>query len=125
LVTNTAALGAAARPPRRLPETIASQPEDIQPENQAMTATKIVRHRSSSQEFVITRVFDAPRELVWKAWTEREGLMQWFAAEGFQDAGGQPRLRPVGSFTTAWSRDGKGCGGKFVSADRQAGADRA
>jgi uncharacterized protein YndB with AHSA1/START domain len=28
-------------------------------------------------EFSITRVFDAPRDLVWKALTERERLMQW------------------------------------------------
>lgn len=31
----------------------------------------------SEREFVITRVFDAPRELVWKAWTESEPLMHW------------------------------------------------
>jgi uncharacterized protein YndB with AHSA1/START domain len=28
------------------------------------------------KEFVITRVFDAPRERVWKAWTEAERLTQ-------------------------------------------------
>jgi uncharacterized protein YndB with AHSA1/START domain len=34
------------------------------------------------QELVITRVFDAPRELVWKAWTEPERLMRWWAPKG-------------------------------------------
>ena len=29
-------------------------------------------------EIVITRVFDAPRGSVWKAWTEREHLVQWW-----------------------------------------------
>lgn len=28
-------------------------------------------------EFSITRVFDAPRELVWRAWTEDAELAQW------------------------------------------------
>ena len=32
--------------------------------------------------FLITRVFDAPRELVFKAWTERETLAQWFGPKG-------------------------------------------
>ena len=29
------------------------------------------------QELVITRVFDAPRELVFKAWTEPEHFVRW------------------------------------------------
>jgi uncharacterized protein YndB with AHSA1/START domain len=29
-------------------------------------------------EFVITRVFDAPREVVWKSWTQAERLAQWW-----------------------------------------------
>ena len=34
-------------------------------------------------ELEITRVFDAPRSLVWRAWTEAELLKQWFGPEGF------------------------------------------
>jgi uncharacterized protein YndB with AHSA1/START domain len=29
-------------------------------------------------EAKVTRVFDAPRELVWKAWTEPEHFSHWF-----------------------------------------------
>jgi uncharacterized protein YndB with AHSA1/START domain len=36
------------------------------------------------QEVLITRVFDAPRELVWRAWTEPERLARWFGPEGFE-----------------------------------------
>lgn len=32
---------------------------------------------------MITRVFDAPRELVWKTWTEPEGVMHWWGPKGF------------------------------------------
>lgn len=32
----------------------------------------------------ITRTFNAPRELVWRAWTCREHLMKWFCPTGFR-----------------------------------------
>src|SRR5258706_1802173 len=34
------------------------------------------------REVVITRVFDAPRELVFKAWTDPERLKRWYAPKG-------------------------------------------
>src|SRR5580692_6124612 len=34
-------------------------------------------------EFIITRVFDAPRELVFKAWTDPKHLAQWWGPRGF------------------------------------------
>jgi uncharacterized protein YndB with AHSA1/START domain len=35
------------------------------------------------REIVLTRVFDAPRELVFDAWTEREHVSRWFGPKGF------------------------------------------
>ena len=35
-------------------------------------------------ELKITRTFDAPRELVWKAWTDPEMAMHWMGPRGFQ-----------------------------------------
>ncbi|HEX4154197.1 MAG TPA: SRPBCC family protein [Acidobacteriaceae bacterium] len=35
-------------------------------------------------ELKITRVFDAPRELVWKAWTDPEMMKQWKGPRGFK-----------------------------------------
>ena len=34
-------------------------------------------------ELTITRVFDAPREAVWKAWTDPEWAMRWWGPEHF------------------------------------------
>jgi len=31
----------------------------------------------------ITRIFDAPRKLVWKAWTDPDIVMQWWGPNGF------------------------------------------
>ena len=38
---------------------------------------------NETERMVITRVFDAPRELVWKAWTEPKYVMQWWGPKGF------------------------------------------
>src|SRR6201995_1982543 len=38
---------------------------------------------SEVERMVITRVFDAPRELVWKAWTDPKYIMQWWGPKGF------------------------------------------
>lgn len=35
------------------------------------------------RELVITRIFDAPRELVWKAWTEPERVKRWWGPKVF------------------------------------------
>src|ERR1700678_1388251 len=41
-----------------------------------------IKH-STGREFVITREFDAPRELVFKAWTDPKHLAQWWGPRGF------------------------------------------
>ncbi len=34
--------------------------------------------------FTMSRVFDAPRELVWKCFTELEHMKQWWGPKGFK-----------------------------------------
>jgi uncharacterized protein YndB with AHSA1/START domain len=48
--------------------------------------------------FVISRTFDAPREHVWKAWSERARLMEWFSPKGFKMPAAKLDFRPGGSF---------------------------
>ena len=38
---------------------------------------------NETERMVATRVFDAPRELVWKAWTEPQYVMEWWGPKGF------------------------------------------
>jgi len=52
----------------------------------------------SELEFVITRVFDAPRNLVFKAWTEAERLTHWWGPKGFTMLSCKLDLRPGGVF---------------------------
>jgi len=49
-------------------------------------------------ELVITRTFDAPRELVFKAWTEPERIKQWLAPRGFKIPVAEGELRPGGKW---------------------------
>jgi len=46
-------------------------------------ATAIDSAIASEREIVLTRVFDAPRELVWQAFTEPSRLAQWWGPRGF------------------------------------------
>ncbi len=61
-----------------------------------MTAKTSVGARSAKPELVITRVFDAPRELVFRAWTEPEHLVRWWGPNGFTTPVCKIDLRPGG-----------------------------
>jgi uncharacterized protein YndB with AHSA1/START domain len=37
------------------------------------------------REITITRVFNAPRDLVWKAWTDPQRLARWWGPKGFSN----------------------------------------
>jgi uncharacterized protein YndB with AHSA1/START domain len=68
-----------------------------------------------SQPFVISQTFNAPRDRVWKAWTERDQLLQWFGPKGFTMTTAKLDLRPGGTFHYCLrAPDGKEVWGKFV-----------
>jgi uncharacterized protein YndB with AHSA1/START domain len=50
----------------------------------------------TGREFVITRVFDAPRELVFQAWTDPKHLAQWWGPKGFTNPICEWDVRPGG-----------------------------
>ena len=47
-------------------------------------------------ELVLTRVFDAPRDLVFQAWTDRQHLMRWSCPHGFTLTHCEGDVRPGG-----------------------------
>lgn len=49
-------------------------------------------------DFVLARVFDAPRELVFRAWTEPERLKRWWGPEGYTMPVCEIDPRPGGVF---------------------------
>jgi uncharacterized protein YndB with AHSA1/START domain len=70
---------------------------------------------ANPDEFVISRVFNAPRELVYKAWTEKERLMEWFGPKGVTMSKATMDLRPGGVFHYCMKTpDGREMWGKWV-----------
>lgn len=67
------------------------------------------------RELVITRVLDAPRDLVWKALTEPERLEHWWGPKGFTSSVHRLELRPGGTFLFCQrSTEGREMWGKWV-----------
>jgi uncharacterized protein YndB with AHSA1/START domain len=70
---------------------------------------------SEKGEFIISRVFDAPRELVFKAQAESERLEQWWGAKGSTTRVIKLDFRPGGVFHYSMrTPDGHEMWGKFV-----------
>ena len=66
-------------------------------------------------EFVMSRVFDAPRDLIWKCFTEPERLKQWWGPKGFKVLASKMDLRPGGSYHYGMQTpNGQAMWGKFV-----------
>jgi uncharacterized protein YndB with AHSA1/START domain len=55
------------------------------------------RTGQAPRELVLTRVFDAPREVVFKAWTDREHLQRWWGPAGFTNPRCEIDPRPGGA----------------------------
>lgn len=53
---------------------------------------------ASEREVVITRIFDAPRELVFKAWTDPEHLVKWFGPKDFSATIIESEVRTGGTY---------------------------
>jgi len=59
---------------------------------------KVRNNASAERELVIRRTFNAPRELVFRAWTEPQLLAQWSCPRGFSFTEQSGELRAGGSF---------------------------
>lgn len=65
--------------------------------------------------FVMSRVFDAPSALVFKAWTDRDHLAGWFGPPGMRVAAKTVDIRPGGTFHYAMAMpDGRTVWGRWV-----------
>jgi uncharacterized protein YndB with AHSA1/START domain len=53
---------------------------------------------ANQPELTVTRVIDAPRALVFKAWTQQEHAARWWGPQGFTTLSCQMDVRPGGSF---------------------------
>ena len=51
---------------------------------------------TADREIAATRIFDAPRELVWKAWTDPKHVAQWWGPNGFTNTIHEMNVSPGG-----------------------------
>jgi uncharacterized protein YndB with AHSA1/START domain len=65
-------------------------------QGKAAGAARLVVTTPSEREVVVTRVFDAPRELVWEAWTDPKHVVNWWGPRGFTTTIEEMDVRPGG-----------------------------
>ena len=80
---------------RELTETGWSESFDKLAESIVTSGTRIIAERGK-QEVVITRIFDAPRNLVFKAYTDRNLISQWLGPRRFTTIVEKMDVRPGG-----------------------------
>ncbi|NYF90593.1 uncharacterized protein YndB with AHSA1/START domain [Edaphobacter lichenicola] len=51
---------------------------------------------AAGREIVLSRVFDAPREMVWEAWTDPKQVALWWGPKGFTTTIEEMDVRPGG-----------------------------
>ncbi|HKB60329.1 MAG TPA: SRPBCC family protein [Gallionellaceae bacterium] len=51
---------------------------------------------TAEREIVVSRIFDAPRELVWEAWTDPRHVVHWWGPNGFSTTIEEMDVRPGG-----------------------------
>jgi uncharacterized protein YndB with AHSA1/START domain len=74
-----------------------------------------IAENPSVAPFVISRVFDAPRELVYKAFTDPEHMKHWWGPKGFKVIASEMDLRPGGMYHFGLQApDGSTMWGRFV-----------
>jgi uncharacterized protein YndB with AHSA1/START domain len=63
-----------------------------------MAARSNAAAEAAERELVITRVFNAPRSFVFKAWTDPEHLVRWLGPQGFTGTIVKMDVRPGGTY---------------------------
>jgi len=73
------------------------------------------KDKSSVEPFVVSRIFDAPREVVFRAFTEDDRMKHWWGPEGSRLIASQMDLRPGGIYHYGLQAlDGSTMWGRFV-----------
>ena len=66
-----------------------------------MAAESRIPDQPGERELVLTRTFDAPRPMVYRAWVEIEHVQEWWGPQGFKVVSCEMDVRPGGK----WRRE--------------------
>ncbi len=72
------------------------------------TETTLVWANRADRKLIVERVIDAPRELVWRAWTVPEQIARWWGPRGWTTTNYAMDVRPGG----VWHYCMRGAGGE-------------
>jgi uncharacterized protein YndB with AHSA1/START domain len=78
-----------------------------------MSATAIANVNQSLCDLSITRIFDAPRELVFEAFSNPEHAKQWMGPVGFVATHFEQEVRPGGKWRACLHQTGDGPGQRY------------
>ena len=79
---------------------------------------------AEQNDLVLERTLDAPRELVWRAWTDPERVKLWWAPKPYETPECEMDLRPGGKFYTrmtgpdGFDSRGTGCFLEVIEGER-------
>ena len=79
---------------------------------------------AETNDLVLERLLDAPRALVWKAWTTPEHVKRWWAPRPYETPECEMDLRPGGGFYTkmtgpdGFEESGTGCFLEIVEGEK-------
>ena len=72
-----------------------------------MSAVAKMQVQINDRELVFTRIFDAPLQLVWDAWTKEEHLLRWWGPHGFTNKDCSVDLKTGGSLCITMMNSGE------------------
>lgn len=79
-----------------LDKVLEAEKKNIAQNNMERRST-MAQQNTTRKEVTITRLFDAPRELVFRAWTDPKQLAQWWGPHGFTNPVCELDVRPGGT----------------------------
>ncbi len=90
-------------------------PEEMRRATPTMCGQEQSKTNTADEEFVVTRVFNAPRDTVFNAWSESARLAEWWGPKGFSISVAKFDLRPGGVFHYGMkAANGHEMWGKFI-----------
>jgi uncharacterized protein YndB with AHSA1/START domain len=63
-----------------------------------MSKENLPANDKANRELMIERLLDAPRELVWKVWTDPEHIKNWWGPDGFTNTIHKMEVKPNGEW---------------------------
>ena len=76
------------------------------------TLSRLAAH--IAEDFLISRLVDAPRDKIWRCWTEPERLAAWFGPKGFETITAKLDFRPDGVYHYCMRGNGVDMWGKWT-----------